>query len=230
MRRLGRFLDGLGVGADALNSELIDAFVAGEQRAGRNVPSDRWLRHVLHYLRALGAAPAPPVVSASPLAELIAEYRQWLVVERSLVSSTVYNYMHLTRRFLEATCDGELEVLLSFTAADLATYLRSMCQRYRARSINEVVVALRSLFRFLYLKGHIEAPLAQAVPVDGEWKAEFAASDPPARTGRAPYGQLQPDNRSGTARLRRLDGPRSPGAAPQRGGPPRVVRHRLAGR
>jgi hypothetical protein len=61
MRRLGRFLDGLGVEADALSPELIDAFVESEQRVARKVPSDRWLRHVLAYLRSIGAVPPPPV-------------------------------------------------------------------------------------------------------------------------------------------------------------------------
>jgi site-specific recombinase XerD len=184
MRRLGRFLDGLGVEADALSPALIDAFVESEQRAARKVPSDRWLRHVLAYLRWVGALPPPPVVTLSPLDEMVGAYRGWLVVERSLSPRTIYNYMHLTRRFLAATCGGELEVLLSLTAADVAAYLRAMCQRYSARSVNEIVVALRSLFRFLYLKGHIETPLAQAVP----WMASGRRSSlprvlPPGQAG-----------------------------------------------
>jgi site-specific recombinase XerD len=182
MRRLGRYLGGRGLGADALNPTLIDAFVDSEQQAGRKVPSALWLRHVLAYLRSVGAAPPLPVVTPSPLDDMVGDYRGWLVVERSLSPRTIYNYMHLTRRFLAATCGGELEVLLSLTAADVAAYLRAMCQRYRARSVNEIVVALRSLFRFLYLKGHIETPLAQAVP----WMASGRRSSLP-RT--LPLGQ-----------------------------------------
>ena len=73
MRRLGRFLDGLGVEADALSPELIDAFVESEQRAARKVPRDRWLRHVLAYLGSVGALPPPPVVTPSPLDELVGD-------------------------------------------------------------------------------------------------------------------------------------------------------------
>jgi site-specific recombinase XerD len=175
MRRLSRFLEAHELEARDLSVEVIDAFVAAEQRAGRKVTTTRWLRHVVDYLRSMGAVPPLPVVAPSPLDELIGEYREWLVAERSVVALTVYSYMHVTRRFLAATCDGEVEALLSLTVADVVAYVRAQCLRYRARTVNSIVVALRSLFRFLYLKGHIDAPLAQAVP----WMANGRASSLP---------------------------------------------------
>jgi integrase/recombinase XerD len=141
-----------------------------------------------------------PVATPSPLDELVGEYRRWLVAERSLAPLTVYNYMHLTRRFLSATCDGEIETLLSFTAADVAAYLRAMCRRYSARSVNEIVVALRSLFRFLYLKGHIDSPLAQALP----WMASGRASSLP-RTLPAGQADLLLQSCDRTTRVGRRD-------------------------
>ena len=163
--------------AGGLSREVIDAFVAGQQRAGRQVRLPTVVGARAQLLRSVEAAPAAVVVVApSPLDdELIGEYRHWLVTERSLAALTVYNYMHLTRRFLAATCNGEVGVLLSFTAGDLADYLRIQCRRFSARSVNEIVVALRSLFRFLYLRGHIDSPLAQALP----WMASGRASSLP---------------------------------------------------
>jgi site-specific recombinase XerD len=135
----------------------------------------RSLGHVVTYLRSVGAAPFPPDPPPGPLDELLAAYERWLVTERSLAPITVHGYMHTTKGFVEWECEADIDKVLGLTAAEMAEYLRRLCRRYSARSVNEVVVRLRSFFRLLYLKGLIDTPLAQAVP----WMASGRASSLP---------------------------------------------------
>jgi hypothetical protein len=86
--------------------------------------------------------------------QLVAEYRTWLVVDRGLTAPTVLRYENLARRFLgqQTTVDGD-QVAVDLTAADVVGFLLRESERVRVGAVKSRVAELRSLLRFLYLKG-----------------------------------------------------------------------------
>jgi integrase len=109
-------------------------------------------------------------VPDSPIEQLVAEYRTWLVVDRGLAAATVLRYENLARRFLgqqPAAEDGQVAVDL--TAADVVGFLLRESERVSVGAVKGRVAELRSLLRFLHLKGFTPTALASAVPPAAGW-------------------------------------------------------------
>lgn len=133
-----------------------------------------------------------PVGLASSMDELVERYREWLVVERGLASSTVDYYVRDARLFL---ADRDLATL---GVAEVSRFVVSESRRRTMGSAKNLSTALRSLLRYLYLQGSIEHELAQAVPARASWRggglprglpevevrALFSAGDPSTAIGR----------------------------------------------
>jgi site-specific recombinase XerD len=115
------------------------------------------------YLREVGAVPPPvPVVADGPVEVLLEGYREYLLVERGLVRSTVVRYECIAPVFLEQRPAGlELERL---TAADVSAFLARECPRRSVGGARKLVESLRPLLRYLHVAGLISSPLVWAVP------------------------------------------------------------------
>ena len=165
--RLSRWLEREGLGVGELTGEQAERFAAARRAAGL-VSWASWQSVALPmaYLRELGAAPAPaPVLAQGPLEELLADYRRYLLVERRLSEHTVLDaYEPAARIFLAGweTADGL--GLQRLSAADVSSFLARECPRRSVSGARDLVGALRSLLRYVYLAGLIEAPLVWAVP------------------------------------------------------------------
>ena len=120
----------------------------------------------LGYLRQLGVAPAAaPVVAQGPLAELLADYRRYLRVERGLSDHTVLDAYEPAARLFLAGWEGPDGLGLErLCAADVSSFLARECPRRSVSGARDLVCALRSLLRYLHLAGLIDAPLVWAVP------------------------------------------------------------------
>jgi site-specific recombinase XerD len=117
---------------------------------------------------------------------LVVEYREWLVGERGLAEPTVVRYDRLARRFLAARVSdaGELDAA-GLTGAEVSAFLLEECARISLGSAKGRVAELRSLLRFLYLRGHTERALADSLPSVAGWRdTEIPATMPPADVGR----------------------------------------------
>jgi hypothetical protein len=82
-----------------------------------------------------------------------------------LAAATVLRYENLARRFLgqqPAAEDGQVAVDL--TAADVVGFLLRESERVSVGAVKGRVAELRSLLRFLHLKGFTPTALASAVP------------------------------------------------------------------
>ncbi len=100
----------------------------------------------------------------------MAEYRIWLVVDRGLAAPTVLRYENLARGFLyqlPAAEGGRLVVNL--TAADVVGFLLQEGTRVSVGAVKGRVAELRSLLRFLHVKGFTPTALATAVPPAAGW-------------------------------------------------------------
>jgi Site-specific recombinase XerD len=161
---LSRWLEREGLTAAELTDERAELFLEARRAAGRRTwVSSRCLALALEYLRGVGAIPQPvPVAREGLLEELLDRFRDYLVFERGLASSTVAGYQRTARLFLEQRPVGlELERL---TAADVSGFLARECPRRSVAGAQHLVVELRPLLRYLHVAGLTETPLRWAVP------------------------------------------------------------------
>ena len=162
LARLSSWLEREGLAVGELNEQRAELFVASRREAGCVTwVTSRCMELPLVYLREVGAAPpAAVVVSEGPWTGLLASYRDYLVQERGLASSTVAGYERVARLFLEQQ-PGRLE---SLTAAEVSGFLAQECPRRSVAGARELVAGLRPLLRYLHVTGLIETPLVWAVP------------------------------------------------------------------
>ena len=169
--QLGRWMQTADVKFSQLDSVSVESFLEALRARGvRRVPGPRALRPLLDYLDSEGALAFRPVPD-SPVERLVAEYRIWLVVDRGLAAATVLRYENLAHRFLAqqpAADDGRLAVDL--TAGDVVGFLLRESQRVSVGAVKSRVAELRSLLRFLHLKGITPTALASAVPPAAGWR------------------------------------------------------------
>jgi site-specific recombinase XerD len=176
-------------GLDAqFDEERASAFLTARREAGhRRVGGPRAIAPLLSYLRETGVVPAG-LPALTPLGALLGQYRCWMVGERGLAATTVLRYENTARRFLEeqASAGGVFEPA-ALTGVDINAFLLRECGRVSAGSAKGRVAELRSILRFLYLRGITPSLLGTAVPPVGGWR--FAAVPPPAMTA-ADVGRL----------------------------------------
>src|SRR5665811_91596 len=98
-------MDDEGVEPGRLNMAAVEAFLACRRAGGdRRVASLGELRQLVSYLRELAVMmPEDLPRDLTPLEELIADYREWLVIERGLAPATVHRYEKLARRSVSYT-------------------------------------------------------------------------------------------------------------------------------
>jgi len=103
--------------------------------------------------------------------EAIAEYASYLHTERGLAAETVEHQAVLVRPFLTGRIrDDGFRDLKSLTAADVQALVLDRARRSSPAPGPDTGTALRSLLRFLHLRGITSSPLASAVPAAAGWK------------------------------------------------------------
>jgi site-specific recombinase XerD len=167
---LGRWLERNALAVDQLTAEAISTFLA-EYRVdhGRLPGASVWPLH--EYLRAEGAVPQEPPEVVAPVEQLIGEYREWLVCERGLAPVTVRANEQLARRFLAgrvSAADACSE--LGITAGEVNALLVRERARVSSGSVGCFTYRLRSLLRYLALRGFADPGLAPAVPRVARWR------------------------------------------------------------
>ena len=156
-----------------LSTPLLAEFIAGRRAAGQRTGlSMRALRPLAEYLRGTGAVlaeePAPP---SGPVEEAIAEYASYLRAERGLAAGTIEHETVLVRPFLAGRVrEGGFKDLESLTAADVQAFVLDCARSASPARVQRTGTALRSLLRFLHLRGVTVSPLAGAVPTAAGWK------------------------------------------------------------
>jgi site-specific recombinase XerD len=169
--QLGRWMENVDLDASGLDVTSVAAFVRTlRDRGTRRVPGVRGFSPLLDYLRGQGvlvADASPP----TPVEELMSDYRRWLVSDRGLAAPTVLRYENLARRFLgERAAEGSDRFVEDLTGAEVITFLLRESSRVSVGAAKGRVTELRSLLRFLYLKGLTATALASAVPPVAGWR------------------------------------------------------------
>src|SRR2546421_146661 len=184
---LSRWMTMEGLSAAELVPAVIERYVAARRAACyRHNLSEQGLRPLLGYLRGLGAlaGPAPPG-PASPHERLLEDYAGYLVAERSLAPGTVRYYLRFARLFVSSVPEETGPGLGAITTGDVSRFVVEQCGRRSVGSARTLVMALRSLLRFLHVTGLSATPLAGAVPAVAPWRGRSPPPGlPPARGAR----------------------------------------------
>jgi site-specific recombinase XerD len=178
--QVGLWMSGERLEEAQLDEDVMVAFLAARCAAGhRRVLGPRAMAPLLSYLREAGVTPVarPP---ETPLGALLAGYRTWLLQERGLAATTVLRYQNTACRFLlQQAMFGEVFDPGKLTGLDVNAFLLRECARVSAGSAKGRVAELRSVLRFLYLRGVTPLRLGTAVPPVGGWRL---ATLPPTMT------------------------------------------------
>lgn len=170
--QLGRWMETDGVEVGSLDMASVEAFLAARLVGGdRRPPSLGQLRQLVAYLRETGVMLPEAVREFTPVELLIDDYREWLIADRGLAAMTVLRYETLARRFLTArvTPTDELGVT-DLDGAVVSRFLLGECGRVCLGSAKGKVAELRSLLRFLHVRGLTPRSLAESVPGVAGWR------------------------------------------------------------
>ncbi|MGI8534945.1 MAG: tyrosine-type recombinase/integrase [Mycobacteriales bacterium] len=174
MGDLSGWLGERGLDGSALNPEIVEGFVADRRAAGhRDARSARSLKPLLEHLRKVGAAPlAVRQQMLGPVEALLGEYACYLTQERGLSVLTVGRETDLVRPFLASRVVGAGDALGldSLSATEVTAFMLARSQSDSPATVQRTGTALRSLLRFLHLRGVIGASLVGAVPSTANWK------------------------------------------------------------
>jgi integrase/recombinase XerD len=188
MAHASRWLADRRLDVDALTPALVEEFLAHRRAEGYTLwLSTKAMVPMLGYLRGIGAAPTPaPVGPATEAEQLQEDYRAYLVQERGLAAGTIAGYLHVARLFVAARAvDGELH-LDRLSAAEVIEFVLTECSSRSVGSAKYIVCGVRSLLRYLYVAGHIDAALDAAVPTAAGWRLATL----PVTFGRAEVARL----------------------------------------
>ena len=169
---LGRWMAAEDLVVGQLDGDVIAAFVEAHRVEGRFAAVvARGSRSLLIYLRELAVVGPERRDPVTPLRELIEEYRLWLISERGLAPLTVTRYVALATRFLGARVSVVDELgVKDLSGEHVAAFVLRECERLSVDSAKGKVGELRSLLRFLFVRGLIPLALGDAVPPVASWR------------------------------------------------------------
>jgi len=167
---LGRWMDQVGFAVDELTDERVSAFLAEYRSSHGHLPgSSVW--PLLEYLRANRAVPPEPPSTLTPVGQFVDEYREWLLDERGLALSTVRGSVRLARRFLtERARPDDPSGAYGITGTEVNGFLLGESARVSAGTAGCCTYWLRSLLRYLAVRGLADPGLADAVPRVARWR------------------------------------------------------------
>lgn len=173
MAHLSGWLEGNGLQPHELTDARLEAFIVERRRAGHTKHLSRQsLDTILEHLQTAGVvlpsqAQEP---AANELDRLLKEYEQYLVEERALVPTTRRCYQSIARRFLTERFGQEGLELNRLSIADVTTYVVRQSRTSNGHGSKYAATALRSVLRYLYLRGDLSSDLTCAVPRVAGWR------------------------------------------------------------
>src|SRR5260370_21760598 len=161
--QLSRYL--VSAGLPTLTEDAAAGFLGTRRAAGR-----REYEHMqafgplLGYLRGIGAVPLPAKAAPQGLAAgILDDWECYLAGERGLGAGTRANYARCARAFLDAFLSGTA-VPEDLSAADVTAFMVATARDRTPNATRYTATALRSLLRFMHVRGLISGPLADTVP------------------------------------------------------------------
>lgn len=150
---------------DVTEVRVTEFFAARRVDGYRRHVTSRALAPLLGYLRRLGvlAQPSRPV-PVGPAEKLLEDYHDYLVGERGLQPAVVACYDIEAAAFLAAMAPEGPAGLAVLTLAGVSEFITAAALRRSPGSVANLVPALRSLLRYVHLRGMSGESLDRAVP------------------------------------------------------------------
>ncbi len=168
---VSRWLDQRGLDASGLTDANASAFRQDRRSRGRaRFRGTQGLALLLSFLRDAGAAPQPaPAGTGDETEALVAGFADYLAGERGLRPQTIALYSSAARLFLGSLPPGGDGILTGLTADAIRSFVIAESSRRGTGSLKNQVTAVRSMLRFLHLRGLIPDPLDRAAPAAAGW-------------------------------------------------------------
>lgn len=161
MADLSRWIEARQKGLEELTRELVEQFLAKWRRTHTRCVTYRAVAPLLDYLAACEAM--PPLAAAGPTrSALVLEYGRYLVEDVGVSGRTVSGRLQVAESFLRGRLTAEM------TAADVTRFAKTHAEKKPGFSL--WLTALRSLLRFLFLRGETPRNLVYAVPSMPCWR------------------------------------------------------------
>jgi len=166
-----RWLDDRRLELGDLAEECVVSFLAHRRRQGyTQFLSPRALGPLLGYLRGVGVVVRPATVVETAIDRLLREYADYLTRERCLSASTIRGYTDFAREFARIRFATKSPGWDQLTPSDIADFVTRESRRWSIGCCKLKVTGLRSLLRFLHVRGDISRNLADCVPAVAGWR------------------------------------------------------------
>lgn len=174
VEELGWWLHRQGLGVDALDEDTTERFLREGRRLGfGHLAYGRVaLRDLLTVLREIGTIPPAPAteIEDAPIERIERDFKRYLIQERRLTESTLKNIIPSVRRLLTERFGTGPVALGELTRSDVTRFVLRHVQLLSSARAQVMVYALRTLFRFLRLRGDIAVDLSVSVPKVAVWQ------------------------------------------------------------
>jgi len=168
MAHVSRWMAARKLGPKELTTARVEQFLRARRRAGYTLwLSPKGVAPLLAYLRGLGVVPPPTPMPATPVDDLLARYRSYLLEERGLATASTVSYVHVARLFLAGRSDASGVHLNGLQVAEVLGFVTDQC---RLRHPASITCGLRSFLRYCYLSDLTPRSLAEAVPSVASWR------------------------------------------------------------
>jgi site-specific recombinase XerD len=164
---LNRWLVRQNLSLDQLDERRIEQFI--RYRSARKNLSRRGeiatLNKFIALARERGVLPVALAVpnAPTPLEEILSLYKEHLIEEHGLASSTVSRSLWQAGQFLSGFCLRSMD-LSQISAQDIMSFIRQYAGEHNAGSSSLMAGSIRSFLRFLVFEGKIDSYLAECVP------------------------------------------------------------------
>ena len=167
---LSRWMDAEGLSLQDLTDTRFQAFISHRIDSGYTCwRTLRGIEPILVPLRDQGMVPPPelPPEENTALAQLHREYETYLLEDRGLAPSTIRRCLATTDRFFGDVGGCDLETLRCLSEADVSGFVLRQAKTMAVGSAKLMVTELRSLLRFLHLRGLCHDLTAAAPAIAG---------------------------------------------------------------
>lgn len=149
----------------SLGEEHVKAFIRRQLQSAATEHEQATARRFLAHLRARGVLPPAESGPGTPADALVARYTTFLRQDRGLAENSILVYAPCAREFLAyRLAQAGTLALDKLDAETIRAFLLSRIRNRSSESSRLVTVALRSLLRFLFLRGETPRDFSAAVP------------------------------------------------------------------